>query len=46
MIYHLYISWKEANSNLLFQYYIKRNETQSHEYQMIFTHHSMVSDTK
>ena len=27
----------EANSNLLFQYYIKRNETQSHEYQMIST---------
>jgi len=31
-----------TNANLLFQYYIKRNETQSHGYQMICIHHSMV----
>jgi len=33
-------------SKLQLHYYIKRNETQSHEYQMIFIHHSIVTQSK
>ena len=46
MVYMYILIMNEANSNLLFQYYIKRNETQSHEYHMIFIHHSVVTQSK
>ena len=46
MVYVYILIMKGSEPNLLFQYYIKRNETQSHEYQMIFIHHSAVTQSK